>query len=177
MTPQLCRLRRWDTLVVWLGLLVLSAACGSGSSPQSAEPVASPPVASAEPAATLTAAPQALPSAASIPATARPAISFPPEAEAIDGGKYYGVFVSVKTSVDDPELTRVSSELEGLGYQGGVGEIDCTAGAREQLKLKSQGDYFAYSLYFATRQQAQQFVDAYEGPVVGTAFITANCLD
>ncbi len=162
-----------------LALVVLSAACSSGSSPESAERPSAP-ASSAAPATSAAVSPaesSASSPVASTPASAGPAISFPPEIDGIQGEKYYAVFVAVKRTADDAALARVSSELEALGYQGGIGEIDCTPGAREQLQLKAQGDYFGYSLFFATKEQAQQFVDAYEGPVVGTAYITAFCLD
>ena len=39
------------------------------------------------------------------------------------------------------------------------------------------GDYTAYSIFFATAAQAQTFVNIYSGPIVGTAYVTAGCLD
>jgi hypothetical protein len=38
-------------------------------------------------------------------------------------------------------------------------------------------DYFVEAVYFLTRQEAQQFVDAFQPGVVGTAFVTVYCLD
>ena len=38
-------------------------------------------------------------------------------------------------------------------------------------------NYFAEAVYFRTRQEAQQFVDAFEPGVVGTALLTVYCLD
>ena len=38
-------------------------------------------------------------------------------------------------------------------------------------------DYFSEVVYFRTRQEAQQFVDAFEPGVVGTAQVTIYCAD
>jgi hypothetical protein len=109
--------------------------------------------------------------------TARPSGSLPPEAAATQGGKYYAVFLAVATDVKDPSLTEAQDRARALGYEGGVGDVNCTPGARTALNLSDSGDFTAYSIFFATAQQAQDFVNAYGGHLVGTAFITAGCLD
>ena len=54
----------------------------------------------------------------------------------------------------------------------GATDINCDQGAREALRLTPGVDYFVEAVYFLTRQEAQQFVDAFEPGVVGTAFVT-----
>jgi hypothetical protein len=109
--------------------------------------------------------------------TVRPSGSLPPEAPAKPGGKYYAIFLAVAKSVNDPSLLSAQEQAKQIGYSGGVGDINCTPGAREALNLAGTADYTAFSIFFATNQQAQDFLNAYKGKVVGTAYITAGCLD
>jgi hypothetical protein len=108
--------------------------------------------------------------------TAHPSGSLPPEAVAKPGAKYYAVFLAVATDAKDPALDRAQAKAKTLGYSGGVGDINCTPGARETLNL-SGNSYTAFSIFFATSSQAQDFVNGYPGTVVGTAYVTAGCLD
>jgi hypothetical protein len=109
--------------------------------------------------------------------TTSPSGSLPPEAPAVQGGKYYAVFLAVATDINDPGLVAAQERAKKLGYEGGTGDIGCTPGAREQLKLSSGGDYTAFSVLFATRAQAEQLAAAYGDGVVGIASVTAGCLD
>jgi hypothetical protein len=109
--------------------------------------------------------------------TARPSGSLPPEAAAKQGGKYFAVFLAVAGDVKDPSLVDAQDRAAALGYQGGVGDVNCTPGARTALNLSDSGDFTAYSIFFATTQQAQDFVNGYSGHIVGTAYVTAGCLD
>jgi hypothetical protein len=108
--------------------------------------------------------------------TARPSGTLPPEAAATQGGKYYAVFLAVAGDANDPSLADAQSRAKALGYQGGVGELNCTPGARTALNLEN-GNYTAYSIFFMTAEQAQTFVNAYSAHIVGTAYVTAGCLD
>jgi hypothetical protein len=108
--------------------------------------------------------------------TDRPSGSLPPEAGATQGGKYYAVFLAVAGDANDPSLAEAQNKAKALGYEGGVGDLNCTPGARAALHLEN-GDYTAYSIFFTTAQQAQSFVSAYPAHVVGTAYVTAGCLD
>ena len=123
------------------------------------------------------------PDATSAPASPSPSESasptFPPEAPAEHGGEYWAVFLAVVRGVDarHPEIAEAVQAAKDLGYSGGHGEIGCTQGAAEQLRLDPAADYMAVSVFFASQAQAQQFVDAYEPGVVGTAKITAYCMD
>jgi hypothetical protein len=110
--------------------------------------------------------------------------SLPPEAAATQGEKYYAVFLAVATDVNDQTLVAAQQRAKELGYAGGVGELTCTPGAQEQLNLPATASYTAFSILFATKEQAATFVRAYNatsGPsgtdVVGTAYVTAGCLD
>jgi hypothetical protein len=159
--------RRHHGVAVQLFVAALTAAlvggCG-GSSTSGAAPIVSG--TPSELLASSTAAP-----------TTSPSGSLPPEAPAVQGGKYYAVFLAVATDVHDAGLVSAQQRAKDLGYDGGVGDINCTPGAREQLHLNANGDYTAFSILFATSDQATAFVDAYSGPVVGTALVTAGCLD
>ena len=109
--------------------------------------------------------------------TARPSGSLPPEAVAKPGGKYYAVFLAVAPDAKDPALADAQDRAKALGYQGGVGDVNCTPGARTALNLNDTASYTAYSIFFDTNEQAQAFLNSYSGKVVGTAFVTAGCLD
>jgi hypothetical protein len=109
--------------------------------------------------------------------TAKPSGSLPPEAVATQGGKYYAVFLAVAGDAKDPALAEAQDRAKAIGYQGGVGDVNCTPGARTALNLNASADYTAYSIFFATAAQAQSFVNSYSGKIVGTAYITAGCLD
>ena len=109
--------------------------------------------------------------------TLRPSGSLPREAGAKQGGKYYAVFLAVAGDAKDPALADAQDRAQALGYQGGVGDVNCTPGARSALNLSANGDYTAYSIFFETNDQAQSFLNAYSGKIVGTAYVTAGCLD
>ena len=104
---------------------------------------------------------------------------FPPEAQLRHGERFYAVFVAVERTSSAPELTRAKEELQKVGYTvyPGATDINCDQGAREALRLAPSVDYFVEAVYFLTRQEAQQFVDAFEPGVVGTAFVTVYCRD
>ena len=101
----------------------------------------------------------------------------PPESAAEPGGRYYAVFVAVAQDARDEQLAAAQQRAKALGYQGGIGELGCTAGAREQLGLPADSPYTAYSVFFDSKDDADRFVDAYGARVVGIARITAGCLD
>lgn len=105
------------------------------------------------------------------------AADLPAEAAAVHGGRYWGVFAAVAYDASDPRLTEALGQVRALGYQGGTGDVACTQGAVETLGLDPQRFYTAVSVLFDSREAAQQFVDAYEPGVVGTAEVTAYCLD
>jgi hypothetical protein len=109
--------------------------------------------------------------------TIRPSGSLPPEAAAKQGAKYYAVFLAVAADANDPPLTDAQERAKALGYPGGAGAVNCTPGARTALNLSDNGGYTAYSIFFETNKQAQDFLNAYSGKVIGTANITAGCLD
>jgi hypothetical protein len=107
----------------------------------------------------------------------QPASSLPPESVAEQGGKYYAVFLALAREEGAEALSRAHAQAARLGYNGGVGDIECTAGARTQLRLPATGTYTAYSVFFDSRERADRFVQAYGQKVIGTAYITAGCLD
>ena len=104
---------------------------------------------------------------------------FPPEAQVRHGERFYGVFVAVERTSSAPELARAKEQLQKAGYRvsPGAGDLNCNQGAREALRLMPGVDYYTEAVYFRTRQEAQQFVDAFEPGVVGTALVTVYCLD
>jgi hypothetical protein len=116
--------------------------------------------------------PSALPSAGASATT-----GLPPESAAEQGGRYYAVFLAVAADANDEKVAAAQRRAKALGYEGGIGELGCTAGAREQLKLPQDGTYTAYSIFFDSKERAERFVQAYGDPVVGIARITAGCLD
>jgi hypothetical protein len=108
---------------------------------------------------------------------ARPTSSLPPEAVGTQGGRYFAVFIALAAEANDPKLLTAQERAQALGYSGGIGELECTKGAREQLKVPAGRPVTAYSIFFSSRDRADRFVAAYGAPVVGTAVITAGCLD
>ena len=115
--------------------------------------------------------PSALPSTSAVATTA-----LPPESAAEQGGRYFAVFLAVAADANDPRVLTAQRKAKALGYEGGIGELSCTTGAREQLKLPDDTST-AYSIFFDSRDRADRFVRAYGYPVVGIARITAGCLD
>ena len=102
---------------------------------------------------------------------------FPPAAQVRHGDRVFGVFVAVERTLSAPELARAEEELRTVGYPMGGGDVNCDQGARETLRLAPDLDYYTVAVYFRTRQEAQQFVDAFVPGVVGTAEVTAYCRD
>lgn len=103
---------------------------------------------------------------------------FPPEADNLrTGERAFGVYVAVERDSAAPELARAEEDLRRVGYSPGPGapDINCDHGAREALGLTPGVDYFSVAVYFRTRHEAQQFVDAFEPGVVGTAEVTVDC--
>lgn len=139
--------------------LWLAAACGGSSAPQPSS-----------------ATPLQLPSSTAAP-TASPSSGLPQEAPAVQGGKYYAVFLAVATDVQDEAIAAAQARAKKLGYEGGVGDLGCTPGAQQQLKLDPAKSYTGFSILLATKAQAQQVAAAYGDGVVGVAYVTAGCLD
>ncbi len=105
---------------------------------------------------------------------------FPPEVPRLrHGDDVFGVYLAVERSPTAPELARTKEELGKAGYpvSEGFTDIACDRGAHEALGLAPGVDYVGVVVYFRTRQEAQQFVDAFEPGVVGTAQVTVFCLD
>jgi hypothetical protein len=106
------------------------------------------------------------------------ALEWPAAAEATHGGQYWAVFLEVaRAGTEQAELQQAYDAASALGYPSGIGDVACSQGASEQLGLDPAVSYQAVSIYFYDRGEAQQFVDQYEPGVVGTAFVTAYCLD
>lgn len=101
------------------------------------------------------------------------------------GGRYWAVYLAVTRTgadgnpVDDGPLERASAQAEAVGYDGdvGIGDLGCQQGAQEGLELDPARSYVGTSILFDTREQAQQFVDAFQPPVIGTVRVTAFCMD
>lgn len=123
----------------------------------------------------------------STPATAEP--EFPPAvapAELQHGSTYWGVYVTVVRTdnyqikpEDQKRLDAGKKSLTDLGYEADSGAFDsgCEMGMQEQLHLDPQRIYAAVRIFFTTQAQAQQFVDAYQPGIVGTAKVTLYCMD
>ena len=150
------------------------------SAPSSPPPSSSAPVPGTAglPAGTPTAGVPATPprSTPAPPAAETPA-DRPTEATAVHGGTYWAVFLDVSRAGDTAGEQEALAALSEVGYQGGIGDIGCTEGAVEALGLDPTIGYTGVSVFFATAAEAQRFVDLYQPGVVGTARITAYCLD
>jgi hypothetical protein len=103
---------------------------------------------------------------------------WPAAAEATHGGQYWAVFLAVaRPGTEQAELQQAAADASALGYPAGVSDVGCSQGAHEQLGLDPTVQYQVVTIYFFERGEAQQFVDQYEPGVVGTAYVTAYCLD
>ena len=114
--------------------------------------------------------------ASSVPSVEQPA-GWPPEANAVQGGVYWAVYLELYRTGDPGGGQDALAALHELGYDGGIGGVGCDMGAAEALGLDPNGDYSGVSVFFDTADDAQRFVDLYQPGVVGTARITAYCLD
>jgi ABC-type transport system substrate-binding protein len=153
------------------------AAKADGSSSSASSPSTSSATSPASPA---TGAPSTSPTSPTSPTSrgsAEETRTWPPEARAVHGGQYWAVYLAVsRGDTEYDEVERAYRSAQAVGYEAGIGDI-CATGAHEALGLDPAVSYTASSIYFDTRAQAQQFVDMYEPGVVGTAHITAYCLD
>jgi hypothetical protein len=112
------------------------------------------------------------------PGTGRPD-GYPTEVVSSHGAQLWGVYLAAGAA-DDVWQAHAVGEAEGFltgqGFTGsGIGSVSCDQGAAEQLGLAPEHDRVA--VYFATAEQAQQFVDVYERDTLGTALVTTYCLD
>lgn len=184
------------TMGVWVAVLAGAAFAVSGcagSTEQPAAPTTSStshqPAASTEPTSTDPAsAPTPTVTPSSTPVTAEP--DFPPAVAPTalqHGGNYWGVYVAVVRADDNYQvkpddqkrLDAAKKSLTDLGYEpdSGAFDIGCEQGMQEQLNLDPQRGYAAVRIFFATPAQAEQFVEAYQPGVVGTANVTLYCMD
>ena len=175
--------RRLLSALAALALLALTA-CGDDGrdvvETGATSPAAVPTTTSATPEPVAT-TPSTPPPTTSAPPT------FPPAAEGVQQGDVvWAVYLAVARvgddgRPDDPagDLDRARRQAAAAGYERDVGggQVECDRGARAALGLDPGRDYYTVSIFFATRADAQQFVAAYEPGVVGTAEITAYCLD
>lgn len=115
-----------------------------------------------------------------VPTTTAGQPGFPAEWEDYrQGDTAFGVYLAVERTRIAPELAAAKEELRRVGYSVASGETDinCDQGAREALRLAPDVDYVAVVVYFRTGQEAQQFVDAFQPGVVGTAEVKIFCAD
>lgn len=174
---------RLPLALVALALLGLTA-CGDEGADVTGTGPTSPAATPTTPTAT---SPTAEPAATTPLPTTSAAPTFPPAAEAVQQGDVvWAVYLAVARvgddgRPDDPagDLDRARRQAAAAGYEGAIGggQVECDRGAREALRLDPGRDYYTVSIFFATRADAEQFVAAYEPGVVGTAEITAYCLD
>lgn len=175
-----------------VAILISMAIAASGCSSSAGQPAASTtssttqqPVGTTKPTGA-TAATAAQPR--STQAAAKP--DFPPAvapSRLEHGGTYWGVYVTVVRADDNyqvkPEdknrLDAAKKSLTDLGYEPDAGayDIGCEDGVREQLRLDPRRIYATVRIFFTKQAQAQQFVNAYQPGVVGTAKVTLYCMD
>lgn len=166
--------------VVAIGLVA-----GNAVTPPPAPLPAGPgPTRSAAPAPTPAATPAPAPSAPAVPPTpgadpAAPVVTSPPRAQQPDhlthGGEVWGVYVAVVDAFDSAAAAEATARIEDLGYQAGVGDVSCDAGAVEALGIPDQT--LVVSAYFVSEQDAQLFAETYGGDVLGIVDVTLRCLD
>lgn len=155
--------------------LLLGLACGAAGGPEpaenastgAAEPAENASTGTEEPADTEpTEASSDAPSAAELPATFGPG----------QGETAFGVYWGPITPGGTVSVQEVMAELEARGVTGaGSGEISCDLGAAEALGVDP--DTIVVSVSFRTRAEADRFVAAWDGELLGVAEFEAFCRD
>ena len=103
---------------------------------------------------------------------------FPDPVVPEQGRFYFGVYFAViERAAGDSKIKAAESDLRNLGFEPSVGGIDCDSGAKEALGLDPSRSYTDVALYFASRADADMFVNLYDPGVVGTAKVKTFCLD
>ena len=158
------------------------------SLPSSTVPSSTPP----SPSAPSGRAPGTAPAPAGTPAAGAPVTSprstptapagdapaaWPTEATAVQGGVYWAVFLDVSRAGDTAGEQEARAALSAAGYRGSGGDVGCAQGAAEALGLDPAISYTGVWVEFTTAADAQRFVDRFQPGVVGTARVTAYCLD
>lgn len=162
----------WRRLLLALVLpMVVVAACGTGDEEAATLPTALAPTALG-PTTTL--------GTGSAPDTTGGSQRFPAEwTDYRHGDSAFGVYLAVERTRTAPELAQAKEELRKVGYSvpQGVADVGCGLGAYDSLGLEPGVYYYAVVVYFRTGEEAQQFVDAFQPGVVGTAAVKILCAD
>jgi hypothetical protein len=118
---------------------------------------------------------------ATVDAAAGTPVEAPPwrsEVEPEHGGTYWGVYLAVAASLDDPKIREWTEQAERLAYTPSVGDLACDQGAAAALGVAEGSSRVA--IYFATREDAEaayaDVVTRYREPF-GIARVTTYCLD
>lgn len=105
--------------------------------------------------------------------------SLPQEVIPDHGGTYWGLYVAVNRSLDDPEMDVAFRGLEEMGYTPTIGDIVCDDGAAGQLGVDPSSARVA--VYFATEDEAEfgsaAVYNWLRKESVGIAEVTTYCLD
>ncbi len=104
-----------------------------------------------------------------------PSPRLPEPAQLVHGGTFWGVYLAVSESFEDPALETATADAAAFGYEAGSGEIACDQPAAETLGLPS--DAFVVAIYFDTRADAEAAAALFDQPPVGIARVTTFCLD
>lgn len=103
----------------------------------------------------------------------------PQEVLPLHGGTYWGLYVAVNRSLDDPEMDAAFRGLGDMGYSPTTEDIACDDGAAAELNVPEHWSRVA--IYFASREDAET---AWEGVYnwlrfesAGIAEVTTYCLD
>lgn len=100
----------------------------------------------------------------------------PGQATPEHGGTYWGVYVELGTSFDDPEIVAAELRVRELGYMPSGGDIACDEGAVTVLDPKT-GEAWTVVVYFDTQAGAEAFAAMLDPPAAGIAKVTTYCLD
>lgn len=110
------------------------------------------------------------------------AVGAPPpwraEVEPEHGGTYWGVYLAIAPSIDDPEIREWTEQAERLAYTPSVGDLACDQDAAAALDVADDASHVA--IYFANRADAAaayaDIVTRYREPL-GIARVRTYCLD
>lgn len=96
------------------------------------------------------------------------------------GDPVWAVYLVTAHSTSAPAIEAAVRQAAGVGYQAVVGDLACDLGAVDALDLDRYDLWSAATLYFATEQDANEFIASYRAEVAdvaGYARITLGCLD
>lgn len=108
----------------------------------------------------------------------QPADGFPSPVPDKHGQRYWVAVLAVGSPPGSSlAIGRAIADASEVGYSISTRNPRCDDGATRAMKLKPDKDYEYVVIYFASEEEAQQFMDRYEPPVLFLFEVKASCRD